>query len=317
MPRLREPPKKEEETIKAEGEQLEQGLEQQEEQIEVVQAEAPDAVTELQKQIDALRRSEEAAKARAAQAEAGRDQAMRLAQERDVMLGRRQQEAADSRLESIKSGMAAAEAEALAAKDAMKMATAQEDIDALIAAQERLAEAKANLVNLTNGKAALEQAIAEAKQRAQFQQQQPPQGDRLDQTNLPENAKHWLRAHPEYMNDPRKNAQIQAKHWDVVDEGHAPFSASYYESLEQHLGLREKPARHNDAEETDTRRSIVSAPVTREAPSSGGARSVSQVRLTAAQRESAKLAGITEAEYAKQLLKLNEAKANGSYGGQP
>jgi len=54
----------------------------------------------------------------------------------------------------------------------------------------------------------------------------------------------------------------------------------------------------------------VSAPVSRD-PSYGG--SPNRIRLTGEQRELAKLAGISETEYANQLMKLNEMKANGDY----
>jgi hypothetical protein len=58
----------------------------------------------------------------------------------------------------------------------------------------------------------------------------------------------------------------------------------------------------------------VSAPVSREAPSTpNNDRSSSQVKLTPAQREYAKIAGVSEKVYAEQLQKINKMKANGSY----
>jgi hypothetical protein len=334
MPRLREPPVKEEEEKKkpvvTAGEQPEL-FGQQEQEEEVVQQQPDDNAEDLKRQLETLRRSEDAARQRALQAEQQRDQAMRYAQERNVALSQSQREAVGSRMDSINNGLAAAEAEIAEAKNAFRTAAVEQDIDAQVAAQERLAEAQANKVNLTNGKAALERAIKaeserlEAQRQQQAQQAQQPQGDQLDRTNLPQTAKNWLRAHPEYLSDPRKNAKIQSLHWDVLDEGHQPFSDSYYIALEQHLGLRDAiglKQRQNVADDEQeeaqpTRRSVVSAPVSREAPSSTGSRSSGQVRLTQLQREAAKMAGITETEYAKQLTELNKAKANGSYGGQP
>lgn len=320
MPKLREPPNKDEEEVKAAAaSEQEQQLERQEEAV----VQPDDNSEELKRQLETLRRSESAARQQAQQAAAERDQAIRYAQERNVALSRSQKDAVDSRLDSIKNGLAAAEAEIEEAKNAFRMASIEQDIDAQVAAQERLAEAKANKVNLTNGKAALERAMEQEQERIKNQPPPQPQqqGDGLDRTNLPQTAKNWLRAHPEYLSDPRKNSKIQSLHWDVLDEGHEPFSQAYYESLEVHLGLRSKPRQEvaEDDEEVvqPVRRSVVSAPVSREAPSSGGERSNSPVRLTAAQREAAKASGITETEYAKQLVVLRQAKANGSYGGQP
>lgn len=322
MPKLREPPVREEEDkpVITGGEQLEPFGQKE----EIVQPPPDDNAEELKLQLETLRRSEEASRQRAAQAEQQRDQAMRYAQERNIALSNSQREAVGSRLDSINNGLAAAEAEIEEAKNAFRMAAVEQDIDAQVAAQVRLTEAQANKVNLTNGKSALERSIQAEKERLEAQQRQQaqqPQGDPLDRTNLPQTAKDWLRSHPEYLSDPRKNAKIQSLHWDVLDEGHQPFSHEYYSSLETHLGLRAKP--RQDAAEDDqevvqpTRKSVVSAPVSREAPSSSGGRSSGQVRLTALQREAAKMAGITETEYAKQLTALAQAKANGSYGGQP
>jgi hypothetical protein len=172
----------------------------------------------------------------------------------------------------------------------------------------------------------MERAIQEEQERlkrAQTQPQQQPQqqGDALDRTNLPQTAKNWLRAHPEYLRDERKNAKIQSLHWDIVqDEKRVPFSEDYYISLEQHLGLRAKPqqeaAEEDEGDEQPVRKSVVSAPVSREAPSSSGTRTPGTVRLTALQREWAKASGISEAEYAKQVVNLQREKANGSYGGE-
>lgn len=63
---------------------------------------------------------------------------------------------------------------------------------------------------------------------------------------------------------------------------------------------------------------FVSAPVSREPPSSyyGGHRS-GQIRLTPDQREAARIAGITEVEYARELERFLIAKANGDYTGKP
>lgn len=286
-------------------------------------------ISDLKKQLAAMRRNEEAARQQAAQIAQQRDQALQVAQQRSTELSRSMREATDSRLEAITNGIAAAEAETQEAKKAYQIAIAEGDIEAQVSAQERLAEAKANHINLSNGKAALEQQIKENEERQKqlqaqhqaqqrIQQQQP--GDQLDRTNLPDTAKKWLRAHPEYLTDNRKNAKIQSLHWDVLDEGHEPFSDAYYESLEQHLGLRSKPkVEAQDIEELEEETPIVSAPVSREAPSSGGRQlpNPKEMRLTAAEREIAKMSGLTDTEYAKHKVELLKQKANGNYGGQP
>jgi len=58
---------------------------------------------------------------------------------------------------------------------------------------------------------------------------------------------------------------------------------------------------------------IISAPVSREIPSSGGKRYGGSINLTPQQREAAKLAGVTEKVYAEQLQRLHEFKERGEY----
>jgi hypothetical protein len=69
-----------------------------------------------------------------------------------------------------------------------------------------------------------------------------------------------------------------------------------------------------ESADEDRRSAFVSAPVSRETPSAGGSRSNRQIRLTAEEREHARMAGVSEVEYAKQKQKLIEAKNEGSYG---
>jgi hypothetical protein len=58
----------------------------------------------------------------------------------------------------------------------------------------------------------------------------------------------------------------------------------------------------------------VAAPVSRDVPSGYSGNSSTKIRLTRDQCETARLAGISEAEYAAQPLRLNELKAEGHYG---
>lgn len=181
-------------------------------------------------------------------------------------------------------------------------------------ASSKLARAAANISKHEDAKALYE---ADKEQRPQ-RQEQPQQ----QQNGLPDSAQQWLRAHPEYMSDPRKNAKISALHWDVMDEGHTAFSPGYFESLEMHLGLRERPKKEPEIEIEDepapppARRTVVTAaPPTRDAPSpSGGGNKANQrVTLTEEERAIARGSGISDIEYAKQKIRLADLKKNGHY----
>jgi hypothetical protein len=64
-------------------------------------------------------------------------------------------------------------------------------------------------------------------------------------------------------------------------------------------------------------RRTMSAPVSREAPSLSSLRAPEPLKLTPLQREAAKISGISEAEYLRQLVRLKEEKSLGNHGGQP
>lgn len=314
MPKLRQPKEKPD----PQGEVLEDQELSQEQQLapETEEEDIPpeeDAAEALQAQLAELRKSEETQRQRAEQAIRDREEAIRRSHEREAEITKFQREAVDSQFDAVSSAIAAASAEAEKAQQDIENAAAIGDSKAQADAYRRLARAEANLARLEDGKTELE-AKRKAEPVAPQLQQQAPQ-DPLANSPLPETAKTWLRAHPDYLTDARKNSKIQALHWDVVDEGHAPFSTAYFESLEQHLGLRQAPQSAGQQPNQQQRTSIVSAPVSREVPNGGGQRpSSTKINLTPAQREAAKLAGVTEKVYAEQLQRLNEMKANGTYG---
>ena len=281
------------------------------EETEEVREPEEDSALALQKQLDELKKSEEIQRNRAEQANLDRDEALRRAREREVEINRFQKEAETSQFDAISSGLTAANAEAEKAQLDIENAISIGDTRAQAEAYRKLARAETNIARLEDGKVAIESRRTE--EAARPQQSTDPVGN----SDLPDNAKTWLRDHPEYMSDRRKNARIQSLHYDVIDEGHRAFSTEYFQSLEEHLGMRNRPApvvrEEEPQQQTQQRTSIVSAPVSREAPTStSGTRSPS--RLTVAQRDAAKTAGVTETEYAKQLQRLNEMKANGTYG---
>lgn len=81
-------------------------------------------------------------------------------------------------------------------------------------------------------------------------------------------------------------------------------------------------ARARLEDESDRARGrIVSAPVSRDTMGTGGGsygdNRPGRVTLSIAQKEAAKIAGISEKEYAENVLRLRAEKAEGNYGGSP
>jgi hypothetical protein len=190
------------------------------------------------------------------------------------------------------------------------------------------------------GKAALRQRLQEmehaeqlnrqAPQQPQYATEPPPQQQPQDPleaflASVPESTANWLRAHPEYMTDQRKNAALQHFHWVARDEAGEEFTPRYIERLEHHLGLRQQsngvpkqsittPAPRYEAPPRQQHRQSapVSAPPSREPASMSTGRPASRrVPLTAEQVEIAKASGISVEEYERQLIRMNQMKAAG------
>lgn len=269
----------------------------------------------FQKQIDALRKSEQTQREQNERVTRERDEAIARANERDTENAGLRKTTFESQAESIASSMAAASAASQAAQSDLEKAFELGDFKGQADATNRLSKANTDLARLEDGKAAME---LQAQQAAEVKPTKVE--DPLARFDIPDRAKNWLRVHEDYLRDPRKNAKLQSLHWDVIDEGHEPYSQPYFESIETHLGMRQKEQivnREEPDDEPQTRGRIVSAPVTRDAPASNGQDRAGRVTLSVGQKEAAKIAGITEKEYAEQLIKLKEHKLNGNYGGAP
>jgi hypothetical protein len=175
---------------------------------------------------------------------------------------------------------------------------------------------------------------------------EPAQAEPKAELVLPDLAKDWLAAHPEYVQDPAANAKAQELHYQLANEGYEPYSVSYFRQMDRRLGHKDAlqrileeargkaasaPADDDDTGSYDTGnsrivvsepspRAIYSAPPTRSVPTSEGNGSrygESRITLTTEQKTHARIAGISEGEYARNLLRLNEEKRQGRYGGEP
>ena len=163
----------------------------------------------------------------------------------------------------------------------------------------------------------VQQTVARNPQLASEPKQDDPLNALLANSGLPERAQDWLRSHPEFVTDARKNSALQHYHWTCADECE-PYSDEYYNKMESLLGLRPpaQPAMRT-AEPVAPRRQAtggpVSAPPTREPPSWSSGRRASETRtkLTAEQVDMAHACGITVEEYARQVERMNREKAAG------
>lgn len=180
-----------------------------------------------------------------------------------------------------------------------------------------------------------------SKQRTQASPQQPTRAERLNklrQEGLSEVAVSFLGSNHDIMDYPHLADQAARI---ARDEGYLPDTEAFFqavksnfraittppppassqalETAQKYSGSSSMPDLHDEAgvsqEVPPTRREmgrgIVSAPVSREAPSWTGKREdrPGSITLSLAQKEAARISGLTEVEYSRNLLRLREAKA--------
>ena len=279
--------------------------------------------TGLLKQLADMKKAVEESRQQALEADKQRQEAARRAAEHEKASRRYEDRASQAEYEAVLTAIGTAEAEGDAAARDLEHAVAESDTKGMVDAQRRMSRAESRKAQLEDGKAQMEAAAAIAKERAKAapEQERPTlEGYIESMTNLMPSQKTWLKSHPELLTDQRKNTRLGAAHFDAEDKGLVAGTDSYFQFLEERLGYREaqKPV-VNDEDEDDEpvqhrRQPLVSAPVSRDTVSTtSGKPSSSKITLSPEQREAARIAGVDEITYARNLQKLNQARANGSY----
>jgi len=188
-------------------------------------------------------------------------------------------------------------------RDAMSVG----DYDRAAEIQQRMADNSAKLLQLENGKTAMESQVKEAV--PQYQQPLDPVETLASQLS-PRSAA-WIRQHPQFATDQRLFQKMIAAHNLAMADGLAPDSDDYFDVIEDTLKVnRSAPVAVEVADPTyeaakvvQRRTSPPAAPVSRTA--TPGTRP-NVVRLTADEREMARSLKMTDQEYAenKRALQL-------------
>jgi hypothetical protein len=183
-------------------------------------------------------------------------------------------------------------------KAAYSQALSAGDYDAAAEINDRIADMAAKILDLENGKAAME---AQAQQPQQPQQQQPGDSVEAFASRLTPRSASWVRSHPEYVRNPRLNQKMIAAHNMTVADGHAADSEDYFANVEGLLGVRKAPVAEEPLSSASRRSTPPpAAPVSRE--TRGG----NVVRLTSEEREMADMMKMTPEEYAKNKVALKK-----------
>lgn len=259
----------------------------------------PDAKL-LQTQLEAAQAAQLAEAARADKAE--RDAADRVARaERDTADARKRTAALEG--DVINGGLAAAQSERDSAMTAFKSAFEAGDANGMATAQSKIGRAEAKILSFESG-------AAEIAERAETEKTQQPRQERQQNVdintaidmaaNLLPAEKTWLKAHPDaFMPGPRNN-ELSVGYERAMKQGLVRGTESYFDYLEEFMGYA-KP-------DTNDRSISVQAPPSRNERGGDGRPSNNRITLSPEQREIAKSLGVSEIEYAKNVVKFEQAR---------
>lgn len=282
---------------------------------------APSADDALVRAAEATRRAEELQRANA--------ELMRRDREREEQLAREQTGREDAEYNSVLTAIAAEQGSLAKAKADYATAAAAGDWEAAAEAQDAMTAARTQLVDLERGKQSFETRRAEPPTRPAPAPAAAPPPDfeqKVSALGVPDNAKSWLRQHPELVNDAAKNEELGAAHLYLTKAKKIePFSQAYFDALDNEFGFKAAPAPEPQPEPQPQpqRRSIpMTAPVSRDVPTASGQRQTSsKITLTAEERQIARTSFTApdmtneqkELLYARNKQRLAQQRANGSY----
>ena len=273
------------------------------------------ALEELKAKLAQSEKDKEALQSRASAAE-------RSAAEAHARSGNAEDEVRNSQMTVITSAIDMLNAEKASLKAAYRAAREAGDIDQEDEIAERRATNAAKLLNLENGKAAMEaQAKLPVRQMARAVDPVESMARDMEGASSPKAAA-WLRQHPEYARDQRLTQRMLAAHNLAITDDLKPETDEYFAHVEKtlkigHTDERPAPRKEPEDEGVEVALSAAAEPVkTRQqqpaaAPVSRGASNGRTYRLTSEQAEAARISGTSPEEYAKNLEAIRKEQANG------
>ena len=231
-----------------------------------------------------------------------KDEALRFAQAREQELKQLKQRLGHNEQALIKEAERGATTDLAVAKDRLKQAYDSGDSEQIANAQEALTDAKLKLQNIARVKPALQR---EEERVEQNQQVTTPQASPTPQSDP--KAEAWREKNTWFGVDEEMTALALGLHEKLVRSGVDPSSDEYYRRVDENMRKRFPESFDDDEDEpiqtrqdqkpARTKPANVVAPVTRgTAPR--------QVRLTPTQVAIAKKLGLSNEQYARELMKL-------------
>ena len=212
---------------------------------------------------------------------------------------RAKSEVQDTNYHLVESAIETLKREKELVKQELASAHAQQDFERVAELQDALAKHNADLTDLKRGQKAMKQEVREPEQAPAAA---APQGSLIDQiaAQVTPRSAAWINANRDNLSDDRVIRKMFRAHEDAVEDGIQPDSDDYFRFIEGRLGFVEA----DEAPAPARRAAPPAAPVSRGGNGTGSRPNV--VRLTPEMREMAQLMGMTEQEYARNLLELQK-----------
>jgi len=227
-----------------------------------------------------------------------KEEALRFAQIREQEIRQLKQRLGNGEKAYVQEVTKAANNELVMAKERLKQAYEAGDAGAITEAQEALTEAKFKIKQYENFQPSLQEEEWGVQQTQQYQVQATPQ------PVLDPKAEAWKEKNTWFGTDEEMTALALGLHEKLVRSGVDPRSDEYYDRVNATMRKRfpdyfeeEQPQTKQEEKPARTKPANVVAPVTR----SSGPR---QIRLTPTQVALAKKLGLSNEQYARELMKL-------------
>lgn len=188
-----------------------------------------DPIADLKGQFDTLKNTHQSVVQRLSTAE-------QQLTAKDQEIAKVRSEVTSSQLDTVVSGIQAANAEAEAAERDFIAAAEAGDFAAQARAQRKISAAEARIQRLTEAKGDLEE-VAKTKPAPQTETRSEPRQEPVDRVELfaksmsPRSAA-WIRSHPDCVTDPKKNALMLAAHNLAIAHDIAIDSDEYFQRIE-------------------------------------------------------------------------------------
>jgi hypothetical protein len=212
---------------------------------------------------------------------------------------------ADTEADLIANALQAAQREEAAAEQALQTAFDNGDSKALAEAQKRMGRASADIREYERA-AAVQAQQADREKNAPVQRHAPTDIIATIETmQIMPAEKVWLKEHSDAILDPNRKVELDAAYFKATRQGIIRGTPAYFKFLESEMGYTTAQTEDNDEGNTMT-----AAPVSRDNRSSqtGRVTSPNQVYLSPAEREQAKLIGVSDKAYAMGKQKMEAEK---------